>query len=99
MSDIAIRVDDLVKIFQRRRGWRAGAAVRAVNGLSFSVARGSIFGLLGPNGAGKTTTLRILTTLVRPTTGSATVLEYDVARQSAAVRRQIVVVVQEHAVE
>jgi len=99
MSDIAIRVDNLAKIFQRRRAWRTGVAVPAVNDLSFSVARGSIFGLLGPNGAGKTTTLRILTTLVRPTSGSARVLDYDVVRQPAAVRRRIVVVIQEHAVE
>jgi len=99
MPDTAIRVDHLVKTFQRRRAWRAGAAVRAVDDLSFSVARGSIFGLLGPNGAGKTTTLRVLTTLVRPTSGSAAVLDRDVVREAAAVRRRIVVVIQEHAAE
>jgi ABC-2 type transport system ATP-binding protein len=99
MSDVAIRVDHLVKIYQRRAGWSARAAVTAIGGLSFSVARGSIFGLLGPNGAGKTTTLRILTTLVRPTSGSAAVLDYDVVRQPEAIRRRIVVVIQEHAAE
>jgi len=70
-----------------------------VDDLSFSVRRGGIFGLLGPNGAGKTTTLRILTTLVRPTAGVARVLGYDVVRHALDVRRRIVVVIQEHAVE
>ena len=97
MSDIAIRVDRLVKEFGGGLGGRA--RTRAVDGLSFDIARGAIFGLLGPNGAGKTTTLRILTTLVRPTSGHAHVLGYDVARQPGDVRRQIVVVIQEHAAE
>ena len=61
MSASAIVVRALVKTYQRRRQ----APVRAVDGLSFSVQRGSIFGLLGPNGAGKTTTLRVLTTLTQ----------------------------------
>ena len=99
MSESAIRVDNLVKTFERRKLWGGRAAVRAVDGLSFTIARGSIFGLLGPNGAGKTTTLRILTTLVRPTSGSASVLDYDVVRRADAVRRRIVVVIQEHAAE
>jgi ABC-2 type transport system ATP-binding protein len=73
--------------------------VRAVDDLSFTVERGSIFGLLGPNGAGKTTTLRILTTLVRATSGHASVLGYDVEREALHVRRHIVVVIQEHAAE
>jgi len=99
MSESAIRVDNLVKTFERRTLWGGRAAVRAVDRLSFTIARGSIFGLLGPNGAGKTTTLRILTTLVRPTSGSASVLDYDVVRRADAVRRRIVVVIQEHAAE
>jgi ABC-type multidrug transport system ATPase subunit len=97
MSDTAIRVDHLVKEFGGRFGARA--KTRALDALSFSVARGAIFGLLGPNGAGKTTTLRILTTLVRPTAGQASVLGYDVERQPRDVRRRIVVVIQEHAAE
>jgi ABC-2 type transport system ATP-binding protein len=92
MSDVAIRVENLVKVFRR-------SPTRAVDELSFSVARGAIFGLLGPNGAGKTTTLRILTTLVRPSSGRASVLDFDVVRQAADVRRRIVVVIQEQAAE
>ena len=98
MSDMAIEVDDLVKVFRQKR-WQSGGEVRAVDGLSFSVRRGSIFGLLGPNGAGKTTTLRILTTLVRPTAGRARVLGYDVVGRPLDVRRRIVVVIQEQAAE
>ena len=91
MSHAAIQVENLVKVF--------GGRFRAVDDLSFTVERGAIFGLLGPNGAGKTTTLRILTTLVRPTSGRASVLGYDVERQAGDVRRHIVVVIQEHAAE
>jgi ABC-2 type transport system ATP-binding protein len=98
MSDVAISVENLVKVF-RRRGGRTPGGVRAVDGLSFTVRRGEIFGLLGPNGAGKTTTLRVLTTLVRPTSGRASVLGLDVVRNPLEVRRRIVVVVQEQAAE
>ena len=97
MSDTAILVEHLVKVYGGRFGGRTGTP--AVNDLSFSVARGAIFGLLGPNGAGKTTTLRILTTVVRATSGHASVLGYDVERQAGEVRRRIVVVIQEHAAE
>jgi ABC-2 type transport system ATP-binding protein len=94
MSD-AIRVDALRKVFQRRRA----APVVALDGLSFSVPKGHIFGLLGPNGAGKTTTLRILTTLIRPSAGSAEVAGIDVVRDPLSVRRRIVVVTQDSAAE
>jgi ABC-2 type transport system ATP-binding protein len=97
MSDAAIRVEHLVKVFRPGRGRDGG--VRAVDDLSFSVPRGTVFGLLGPNGAGKTTTLRILNTLVRPTSGLAAVLGYDVVRQARDVRKRIVVVIQEQAAE
>jgi ABC-2 type transport system ATP-binding protein len=95
MSDPAIRVRDLVKLYTRR----GQPEVRALDALSFDVARGSIFGLLGPNGAGKTTLLRILSTLAPPTSGSATVLGYDVVASPLEVRRHISVVIQETAVE
>ena len=61
----------------------------AVDGISFTVRKGEIFGLLGPNGAGKTTVLRILSTVLEPTDGIATVAGYDVVRDSAEVRRHI----------
>ena len=61
----------------------------ALAGISFDAAPGQIFGLLGPNGAGKTTALRILSTVLRPTSGSALVNGYDVLTQPSMVRRQI----------
>ncbi|MCL6566577.1 MAG: ABC transporter ATP-binding protein [Acidobacteriia bacterium] len=95
MSEYALEVEGLVKEFHRRDQ----PPLRAVDGLSFRVRRGCIFGLLGPNGAGKTTTLKILTTLVRPTAGRAAVMGYDVLHQPLAVRRRIAVVLQETAVD
>jgi ABC-2 type transport system ATP-binding protein len=92
---VAIEVLDLVKEY-RRAGERP---VRAIDGLSFSVERGCIFGLLGPNGAGKTTTLRVLTTLTRPTSGVARVFGHDVVAAPLEVRRRIAVVIQETAAE
>jgi sodium transport system ATP-binding protein len=64
----------------------------AVQDLSFEARDGEIFGLLGPNGAGKTTTLRILATLLEPTSGSASVAGFDIRTQSEQVRRSIGVV-------
>jgi ABC-type multidrug transport system ATPase subunit len=93
MSDSAISVRNLVK----RYGGHP--PVRALDGLTFDVARGAIFGLLGPNGAGKTTLLRILSTRARPTSGSASVLGHDVVAAPLEVRRRISVVIQETAVE
>jgi ABC-2 type transport system ATP-binding protein len=74
----AIEADDLVKHF--------GDTV-AVDGVSFTVPRGTVLGLLGPNGAGKTTTVRMMTTLTRPTGGTARVAGHDVVREPDAVRR------------
>ncbi len=95
MAAPAIEVEGLVKVFPRRRD----DPLRAVDGLSFTVAPGAIFGLLGPNGAGKTTTLRILTTLAKPTAGRVRILGHDVVAEPLAVRRAISVVIQETAVE
>jgi sodium transport system ATP-binding protein len=80
-----IHVDNLCKSFRDlRRG-----QVLAVNGVSFDVRPGEIFGLLGPNGAGKTTTMRILCTVLKPTSGSVTLAGYDVVTQPNEVRRNI----------
>ncbi len=100
MAEFALQVENLVKIYAPRGLFSRGrAAVQAVNGMSFSVKPGSIFGLLGPNGAGKTTTLKMLTTLVRPTSGRASVMGFDVVQQPIEVRRRICVVLQETAVD
>src|SRR5688500_810139 len=61
----------------------------AVESLDLEIRRGEVFGLLGPNGSGKTTTIRMLTGLMQPTSGEATVVGYDVRRQSEAIRRNI----------
>ena len=64
----------------------------AVNGISFDVNEGEIFGLLGPNGAGKTTTIRMLCTILTPTSGKAEIKGFDVVKQADEVRRKIGVV-------
>jgi len=71
----------------------------AVNGIDLEVAEGEIFGLLGPNGAGKTTTVHVLTTLLRPTGGSARILGLDVVGQAPRVRRLIGAALQEAALD
>src|SRR5438128_977886 len=71
-----------------------GRPVKAVDGISFTVRRGEIFGLLGPNGAGKTTTIGILTTRVLPTGGRALVDGIDVVKDPVAVKPHIAVVPQ-----
>jgi ABC-2 type transport system ATP-binding protein len=73
--------------------------VRALDGIGFEVAPGTIFGLLGPNGAGKSTTVKVLTTLARPDAGEARVAGHDVLREPARVRRSIGVVAQRSGVD
>ncbi len=74
---------------------KAYGKVEAVHGVSFTVARGEVFGFLGPNGAGKSTTINMLCTLTRPTSGTASVSGYDVAVQRDDVRRHIGLVFQD----
>jgi ABC-type multidrug transport system ATPase subunit len=83
----AIEVRDLVKRYPKR-------PVNAVDGISFEVRTGEIFGLLGPNGAGKTTTVGVLTTRVTPTAGTARVAGIDVAADPVGARRRLAVVPQ-----
>src|SRR6266540_1581323 len=82
-SDVrpAIETQSLVKIY--------GGDTRALDGISFQVAPGELFGLLGPNGAGKTTTIRILATLLDATSGTARVAGFDVASQPHEVRKRL----------
>src|SRR6188472_2708988 len=78
----------LTQTFTSRAG-REKTDVTAVDGVDLDVAEGEVVAFLGPNGDGKTTTLRILTTLLKPTAGTATVAGYDVATQAEDVRRSI----------
>jgi ABC-2 type transport system ATP-binding protein len=82
-----IQVEGLTKVFN---------TLTAVDHINFSVKRGEIFGFLGPNGAGKTTTIKMLITVTRPTSGKATILGGDIAKQSITVRGAIGVVPQEY---
>jgi ABC-2 type transport system ATP-binding protein len=85
--DAAVQVADLVKRYP-------GRPANAVDGISFAVERGEVFGLLGPNGAGKTTTIGVLTTRVLPTSGSASVAGIDVAADPVTARSRLSVVPQ-----
>ena len=80
MTEPAILVEGLRKRF---------GDVVALDGIDLQVDRGTVYGLLGPNGAGKTTTVRVLTTIIQPDAGGASVLGYDVTRQPVTVRRLI----------
>ena len=84
----AIEVKDLVKRYR-------GNGFAAVDHISFNVESGEIFALLGPNGAGKTTAIKILTTLLKPTSGTAKVAGFDVGKDKDSVRKSIGIVFQE----
>ena len=86
----AIRVENLTRRFN---------GFTAVDGVSFSVPAGELFGLLGPNGAGKTTTINLLSTLLKPTSGLAQVAGFDVTRARDDVRKSIGIVFQEPALD
>jgi ABC-2 type transport system ATP-binding protein len=78
--DLAIEASGLVKTFGK---------TRAVDGIDLAVPSGTVFGVLGPNGAGKSTVIKLLSTLLRPESGTARVLGHDVVREARAVRRRI----------
>ncbi len=80
MPEYAIELDDITKSFRDKQ---------ALSGVTFRMPAGTVLGVLGPNGAGKTTTINVLSTLIRPTSGSAKVAGYDVVTQAAQVRKSI----------
>ena len=79
-SNLAVEVDNLKKYYGR---------IKALDGLNFKVYEREIYGLIGPNGAGKTTTLRIIATLLQPTSGHVYVFGHDVVEEAAEVRKII----------
>jgi ABC-2 type transport system ATP-binding protein len=91
VSEPAIMVQDLVREFRK--------GPRAVDGIDLAVSPGEIYGFLGPNGAGKSTTVLMLTTLLPPTSGRATVGGYDIVRQGGQVRAAIGAALQEAALD
>jgi ABC-2 type transport system ATP-binding protein len=86
-----IEVEGVSRTYRSRTGIfrRRTAIVDALRGVSFEVERGELFGLLGPNGAGKTTMIKVLTTLLLPSSGSARVLGHDVRREARRIRGRI----------
>jgi daunorubicin resistance ABC transporter ATP-binding subunit len=82
MSDFAVECNNIVRTF------RVGE-VRALDDVSLRVPRGQVFGLLGPNGSGKTTMVRILSTILKPDSGTATVMGFDVVKEAESVRKTI----------
>src|SRR5512133_3320748 len=90
-GDNSIEVEGLVREFKK--------GPRAVDGIDLRVDPGEIYGFLGPNGAGKSTTVLMLTTLLPPTAGTATVAGYDVVREGPQVRRMIGAALQEAALD
>jgi ABC-2 type transport system ATP-binding protein len=89
--------DPVIEAKELRRVYRSSTGIirkkrketLAVDRISFSVGRGELFGILGPNGAGKTTTIKMLTTLLYPTSGTASILGFDVQKDAVEVRRHI----------
>lgn len=89
-SEYCIEVSDLSKHY---------GSIRAIDGVSFKVRYGKVFGFLGPNGAGKTTTIKVLTTLVRPSAGAVRIFGQDIVKHSKEIKKRIGVVLQEPSFE
>ena len=97
MRGLELQIVNVVEAIELRRTYRTTTGtirrrsleVEAVRGVSFSIAEGELFGLLGPNGAGKTTTIKMLITLLIPTSGEARVLGHDVVKDARWVRERI----------
>jgi ABC-2 type transport system ATP-binding protein len=87
--ETVIECNELKRTYSSRTLLGKKQETHALNGVSFSVPKGIVFGLLGPNGSGKTTTIRILSTLLTPTSGNATVLGCDVVKEAQKVRGRI----------
>lgn len=81
MSKEIVSVDNLTKIYP--------SGVKGADGVTFTVRKGEVFGLIGPNGAGKTTVLRIIATILQPSSGKVTVAGYDVVKEADMVRKMI----------
>src|SRR5579872_544200 len=81
-SPAAVSAQNLCKVYRTKKG-----SVKALDGLSFSASKGEIFGLIGPDGSGKTSLFRILTTLLLPDSGTATVKGLDVVKDYRQIRR------------
>ena len=82
-----IKIDDITKVYENN--------ITAVDNIHLEIKEGEIFGLLGPNGAGKTTLIHMLATLIKPTSGTASVNNYDIIKQQEEVRRNIGIVFQD----
>jgi ABC-type multidrug transport system ATPase subunit len=91
----AIEVDELRKFYRSKNREQ----IKALDGVSFQVPQGRIYGLLGPNGAGKSTLVKILSTITPPSSGQAAVMGSDVVSQSLAARKHLAVVLQQTATE
>ena len=90
-TEIAVKVEHLNKVFQSIQGFwvQKRHPITAVEDISFSIGRGELFGMVGPNGAGKTTTVKMLSTLLLPTSGTASIFGLDILKDTNKIRSRI----------